>query len=270
MKQLPNKKLHFIWFPEAEDMPQSGKDNVKLWTDLNPTWTVLVWGMRDFTRFVNGSKYAPTWARLVGTLGNAEGEDRKPVLGKMSDFARLVLCHEYPSDLNAYADDDMSPLRPMEEWAEEPLREHSRHAKPKKFIHPLSRKRIDWDHVTTLFSGENVNNRGSQMSICNNFIISKPGQQFLEYLIHFCTQRIDEIVLRAFGPWAVTDAYWAMDASSRANGVIVIPWHYFNWLPKEMSPMTPPTWCVATHDQQLRWTTKNSYWLAGGNNMKLH
>lgn len=258
-----NKYLHFIWLPEPTELSDASRTNLAAWKMLNPTWTVTTWGMTSIREYLTTSapQYLATWLELERHA--AKQDDPKPTYGKMSDFARLVICHTLEAEWNVYCDDDMTPMRSMDEWMSDPTWKDQALRSPVPMPTPADRP-MDWGGVTTLFTGERVNNRGNKLSLCNNFIMTKPRTQFLEAVIQHCTSQRKQIVLRAFGPWAITDVFYKLNDRIRKLGVAVVPWHYFNWIPKEMGEDPPPPWTVAVHRQSLRWTDSKSSWLSGG------
>ena len=249
-----------IWMQGSTAMTMEGKENALRWMALNPDWAFKIWSKDDIGPFIARTcpQHLPTWTWLIERIDKAE--DPRPLYGKASDFARLLICNYHESEINVYVDDDMRPLRSLDSWMTDT--EWYRHVpyEKGKFKAPEKTMSINWGGIQTIFSGEGHNNRGVMLSLCNNFILTRPHSPFIDGLIDYCTRLKAEIVLRSFGPWAITDFYYAV----KKQGVTVLPWHYANWIPKEHEGIAVPLWTLSLHAQSLRWMDKANSWLAGG------
>lgn len=245
-----SKSINFIWYGD----PVSGESNghVMLWQAMNPSWQVHMWNLEESTAFMSQfRKWKPTWDHLVNQLRKAKSP--KPLYGKMSDFFRLVLLWGSDHEISVYADDDMRPMRPLDDWmAETQWRDHV-HRQKESFELP-ELKDAPWDGAKVLLTGENYNMRGPHLSVSNNFMMARPRSGFLEASINRGIHKRDAIVLNAFGPSMLTDSWWHFNDFWKTYGMRIIPWHYFNWIPKDMDPVPHPAWTCALHYQKLRWT----------------
>lgn len=91
------RTIHRIWIAGSPPMPADMVENGARWAELNPAWTVKLWGGPDF-RMRNACLYR-----------NAPAHD---ALRYRSDLLRLeVLLREG----GVYVDADIRPLRPLDE-----------------------------------------------------------------------------------------------------------------------------------------------------------
>lgn len=249
-------------------MTADGKANLQKWRNLNPTWNVRVWDIQTLSAFVRAHAsphVRDAWDKL--TVASAAASDPRPSYGMLSDFGRLILCHLQSGNWNAYVDDDCEPLRSLDDFMVQTEWHDHNTNQDKSFnipdVHP-----VEWDGVrpfNVLFSGENINNRNtSKLSVNNNFLLARPNTELMDSIINWCIERSHMNVLRSYGPWAITDFFYTIREYVKTYGFVIIPWHYFNWLDKYMTPAKHPSWTVCLHNQSLRWAAEgDSGWTAG-------
>lgn len=263
------KNLFFLWFPDPATMPAFEQANVARWRELNPTWNVHVWSIAEVREFIRAFAVVEVLHVFDYLVKVAQAEaDPRPIWGKVSDLVRIIVLHYQPGEWNAYSDSDNEPLRSLDDFMTGTQWPEHATGQVGGFQMPAMRD-IDWGGpkpLSVLFSGENRNNRNpTRLSVNNNFMLAKPGTALMEKLIRFCLPRKEEIVLKAFGPWALTAFLAEIRDRFRMNGFAIIPFSVSNFIAKELNNATPPPYCLCVHHQKMSWTGEGEDgWLGGG------
>ena len=149
--------VHLTWKSKT-DLPPYGEANVAKWRQLNPGHTVRLYDDADIEAFVRRhcAELAPFWSLL------------KPV--QRADVFRYAVMWK---EGGVYADLDVEPLRPIDEW-----------------VMSGTRDTLHWRSVKVLIGWEEITERpdwkgyfASPMQLCQWTLASAPGHALWQHVL---------------------------------------------------------------------------------------
>lgn len=231
-------KIHFMWWQGRLEMPELFQKTVRLWKELNPESTIIVWdeaGVMDFVR----SRFPDFVDIFDGMPGTTEGA--KTI--KKCDLARMLILYTYGG---VYADCDLEPINSIDSLLSSGVI-YDRYAVDTQKLPKIASQDDLPEDPELILSREYFKIDTVGRGVANGIILAKESSQVIRRFIYEHALKSDNRVLDYMGTWAWTRHLREFIKSNPDQSrVVILPPYYFLWSDQAMK-QKPPHYTISKH-----------------------